>query len=61
MIEAVRDISLDDPATAFPVVIDVSQGVGTSSSFAEAMRVLAKLPIKVGIEDQSHRFCYQFV
>src|SRR5712692_3015494 len=49
--KTVGDISLDDPGTAFPGVIDVSQGIATSSPFSEAMGMVTELYIKVRIQD----------
>src|SRR2546421_197818 len=59
--KTVGDICLDDPGTAFPGVIDVSQGIATSSPFSEAMGMITELDIKVRIQDQAHRFCHKFI
>jgi hypothetical protein len=42
-------------------VVDIAKGIAASSSLPKTMRVIAELPIEVGIQNQAHGFCYELV
>jgi hypothetical protein len=61
MIEAICDVALNDPGGSFPGVVDFSQRGVTSSLWSETMRMLAKCPIKIGVQDQPDDLSQEFV
>src|SRR5260370_39880132 len=59
--ETIGYVALDDPNWALPGSVYFSESRMASPFFAKAMRVFAKCPIKVGIQDHSHNLSEEFV
>ena len=60
-IEAVRDVSLDEPRGSCPVILDFSERSCTTALWAKSMGMGRELRFVIRLEDEAYDFLYQLV
>jgi hypothetical protein len=61
LVEALRDVALDEPPRPRPALLDRRQGGVAAPVRAEAVRMVAELRLVVCLQDLAHNVLQQFV
>lgn len=61
LIKALRNVSFDEPNCAIPRPVDLPQRGVAPSVRAKAVRLIAKLRLKVCLQNLAYDFLHQFI